>query len=75
MSSKSKSKNGSKRNGSTASADAALMAEVERLVHREHHDPHSLLGAHAGDGGMVVRAYRPAAEKVVARDDAGRASS
>jgi 1,4-alpha-glucan branching enzyme len=51
--------------------DPALASEVERLVHREHHDPHSLLGAHAGDGGMVVRAYRPAAEKVVARDDKG----
>jgi 1,4-alpha-glucan branching enzyme len=59
-------------NGATSgTSDPALLGEVERLVHREHHDPHSLLGAHAGDGGMVVRAYRPAAEKVVARDDSG----
>ena len=58
----------SKTNGAP---DPALLADVERLVHREHHDPHSLLGAHAGDGGTVIRAYRPAAEKVVARDDKG----
>jgi 1,4-alpha-glucan branching enzyme len=62
----------SKPNGATSgTSDPALLGEVERLVHREHHDPHSLLGAHASDGGMVVRAYRPDAEKVVARGDSG----
>jgi 1,4-alpha-glucan branching enzyme len=49
----------------------SVEAEVERLIHREHHDPHSLLGVHPNGGGMVVRAYRPAAEKVVARDERG----
>ena len=51
--------------------DPELQRDVERLVHREHHDPHSLLGAHAGKDGTVVRAYRPSAEKVVARADTG----
>ena len=40
-------------------------------VEREHHDPHSVLGLHRENGGTVVRAYRPAAEKVVARGAAG----
>ncbi|HEY1853836.1 MAG TPA: 1,4-alpha-glucan branching protein GlgB [Solirubrobacterales bacterium] len=53
--------------------DSTLHAEVERLVHREHHDPHSLLGVHRSNGGAVVRAYRPAAAKVVARPDGGEA--
>ncbi|HEX4304407.1 MAG TPA: hypothetical protein VHZ54_00070, partial [Solirubrobacterales bacterium] len=55
----------------SATTDKALLAEVERLVNREHHDPHALLGAHPGEDGTVVRAYRPAAEKVVARPDRG----
>ena len=33
--------------------------EVERVVRREHTDPHHVLGAHAEDGGVVVRAFRP----------------
>ncbi len=52
-------------------ADPALRSEIERLVHREHHDPHSVLGVHPRDGGMVIRAYRPAASKVLARRDSG----
>jgi 1,4-alpha-glucan branching enzyme len=40
--------------------------EVERLVRGEHHQPHSLLGAHVEDGKLVVRALRPAATAVVA---------
>jgi 1,4-alpha-glucan branching enzyme len=51
--------------------DPELQRDVERLVHREHHDPHALLGAHAGKDGTVVRAYRPSAEAVVARTDSG----
>jgi 1,4-alpha-glucan branching enzyme len=38
--------------------------EVERVVRREHADPHHVLGAHAEDGGVVVRAYRPNAERL-----------
>jgi 1,4-alpha-glucan branching enzyme len=33
------------------------------------HDPHAVLGAHPADGGVVVRAFRPDAERVVARVD------
>jgi 1,4-alpha-glucan branching enzyme len=45
------------------------MNDVEQLIRREHPDPHQVLGAHACNGGVVVRAFRPAAEKVVARVD------
>ena len=41
--------------------------QIERLVAREHSDPHSLLGAHAQNGGVVVRAFRPEAESVKVR--------
>jgi len=34
--------------------------DLDRLVRREHGDPHSLLGAHKYDGGVVVgRCARP----------------
>ncbi|MBA3328809.1 MAG: 1,4-alpha-glucan branching protein GlgB, partial [Solirubrobacterales bacterium] len=42
-------------------------SDVERLVARDHHDPHSILGAHPSDGGVVVRAFRPAAQSIVAQ--------
>ena len=35
--------------------------ELDQLVRREHSDPHTVLGAHPQDGGVVVRALRPAA--------------
>jgi 1,4-alpha-glucan branching enzyme len=38
--------------------------EIERLVAGEHPDPHSVLGAHRADGGIVVRAHRPGAESI-----------
>jgi 1,4-alpha-glucan branching enzyme len=38
--------------------------EVERVVRREHADPHHVLGAHAENGGVVVRAYRPNADRL-----------
>ncbi len=41
--------------------------ELERLAGGGHHDPHSLLGMHPAGGGVVVRALRPGAERVVAR--------
>ena len=44
----------------------SVATDIDRLVGREHHDPHSLLGAHpSGDGGVVVRTLRPMAESVV----------
>jgi 1,4-alpha-glucan branching enzyme len=36
-------------------------AELESIVRREHSNPHAVLGAHPEDGGVVVRAFRPAA--------------
>jgi 1,4-alpha-glucan branching enzyme len=42
----------------------AAAPDLERLVKREHNAPHSVLGAHPHDGGVVVRAFRPAASDV-----------
>ncbi|HEY6189965.1 MAG TPA: 1,4-alpha-glucan branching protein GlgB [Pyrinomonadaceae bacterium] len=38
--------------------------ELNRLLRFTHPDPHSVLGAHPGAEGVMVRAYRPDAEKV-----------
>jgi 1,4-alpha-glucan branching enzyme len=43
--------------------------EVELLVEGRLADPHHLLGAHPLDGGVVVRAWRPAARAVVVRPE------
>ncbi|MEY2441632.1 MAG: 1,4-alpha-glucan branching enzyme [bacterium] len=43
----------------------SVAADIDRLVAREHHDPHSILGAHQSGGGVTVRALRPMAESVV----------
>jgi len=43
--------------------------ELEALVRREHSNPHAVLGAHADDGGVVVRTLRPAACAVTALPD------
>jgi 1,4-alpha-glucan branching enzyme len=45
--------------------------EVEQLVRREHPDPHQLLGAHPCNGGIVVRVFRPAADRILARPAGG----
>jgi 1,4-alpha-glucan branching enzyme len=47
--------------------------ELDQLVRREHHDPHSILGAHPEDGGVVIRALRPAACEIKALVDGGPA--
>ncbi len=44
-------------------------SELEALVRREHSNPHSVLGAHRQNGGVVVRALRPAASSVIVRTD------
>ncbi|MBX5482185.1 MAG: 1,4-alpha-glucan branching protein GlgB [Myxococcaceae bacterium] len=50
-------------------------AEVERqiaaLTELRHPDPHALLGIHPEGDGVVIRAFRPNAEKVVALPDGG----
>ena len=38
--------------------------DLHRLLSLRHSDPHSVLGAHLVDGGVVVRAFRPSADKV-----------
>jgi 1,4-alpha-glucan branching enzyme len=39
----------------------AAAPDLERLVRRQHNDPHSILGAHPHADGVVIRALRPAA--------------
>ncbi len=41
--------------------------ELHALVRRQHHNPHGVLGAHPADGGVVIRALRPAACAVTAQ--------
>ena len=48
------------------------LGELERLVSGQHHDPHSILGAHPGPDGVVVRALRPMARSVTLILDDGR---
>ncbi|HEY6394090.1 MAG TPA: 1,4-alpha-glucan branching protein GlgB, partial [Candidatus Binataceae bacterium] len=38
--------------------------DIERLLALEHPDPHSVLGAHPMADGVLVRAYRPGAERI-----------
>jgi 1,4-alpha-glucan branching enzyme len=40
------------------------LAEIDRLARGEHHDPHSVLGAHPGPDGTIVRAFQPYAKSV-----------
>ncbi len=45
-------------------ADQVSLAEIDTLLAGHHHDPHALLGAHLGPGGVTIRALRPLAETV-----------
>src|SRR5690625_3866268 len=38
--------------------------QLAAVVHGAHHSPHSVLGAHGGDGQVTVRALRPLADSV-----------
>jgi 1,4-alpha-glucan branching enzyme len=49
----------------SAAAEVSL-GEIERLVAGQHHDPHSVLGAHLGPDGVTIRALRPLASSVTA---------
>src|SRR5689334_13610308 len=40
------------------------MSDADRLLSRQHADPHAYLGAHQSNGAIVVRAFRPAAAHV-----------
>ncbi|MFB4277336.1 MULTISPECIES: 1,4-alpha-glucan branching protein GlgB [unclassified Nonomuraea] len=41
-----------------------MRTELDRLAGGAHHDPHSVLGAHPGSGGVIFRTLRPLAERV-----------
>src|SRR5262249_23233706 len=45
--------------------------DIEAIVHRDLAEPHRVLGAHADNGGVVIRTFRPDAAKVVARPEGG----
>ena len=38
--------------------------DLDRVVDGWHHDPHSILGPHAGTDSVTIRALRPLAEAV-----------
>ena len=40
------------------------LGEIDRVIAGTHHDPHSILGAHPGPDGVVVRVLRPLAKSV-----------
>ncbi|MGB9183632.1 MAG: 1,4-alpha-glucan branching protein GlgB [Solirubrobacteraceae bacterium] len=48
-------------------------AELDALARREHGQPHSVLGAHPGPGGVTVRVLRPGALKVSVKPSKGKA--
>src|SRR5213595_1046056 len=48
------------------------LGEIERIAAGQHYDPHSVLGAHPGPGGVIIRALRPLATSVAVVLDDGR---
>ncbi len=48
-------------------------SELDALARREHAQPHSVLGPHSVNGGVVVRALRPAAGTVTVKPAKGKA--
>src|SRR6516225_6646507 len=56
----------------TDTSAEASREEIEQLVSGQYHDPHSILGAHPGPDGIVVRALRPMARSVTLILDDGR---
>ena len=64
---KAAAKKAAPKKAATAAAPAPRVVrdeELDRVVGGAHHDPHSILGAHVGDGAVTVRALRPGASKV-----------
>jgi 1,4-alpha-glucan branching enzyme len=50
---------------------AVATTELDALVKREHSNPHTVLGAHRAEDGVVIRALRPAACAVTAHLEDG----
>ncbi len=48
------------------------LGEIEQVIAGQHYDPHSILGAHPGPDGVVIRALRPLATSVTVVLDDGR---
>ena len=48
-----------------------LNAEIDRVISLRHPNPHSVLGIHPDGDGLVIRAFRPDAEKINVLPDAG----
>ena len=46
--------------------------DLDALVRREHPEPHAILGAHAHNGGVVVRALRPSAQSIAVKPSRGK---
>src|ERR1017187_5991815 len=57
---------------SAGRADQVSHDEIDRIIGGTHHDPHSVLGAHPGPDGVVVRALRPLAAAVTGVLPGGR---
>ena len=49
---------------STPGLSSIPAEDLKRLLALRHQDPHSILGAHPTARGVIVRAYRPDAEKI-----------
>src|SRR5947207_2463278 len=49
---------------SSLSAPSLDRGEIKSLLSLKHGDPHAILGAHYLDGGIMIRAFRPDAEKI-----------
>ena len=58
--------------GSALMSAGPSLGEIERIAAGQHHDPHSVLGAHPGPDGVIIRALRPLATSVTAVLDDGR---
>ncbi len=50
---------------------AELNTQLQRLIEFNHPDPHAVLGIHSDGDGVVVRTFRPDAEKVTILPDSG----
>src|SRR5271155_4807790 len=63
----------SRRPASSAPASNAVSRipaeQLKRLIELRHQDPHSILGAHPTDRGVIVRDYRPDAVRVLLLSD------
>ena len=46
--------------------------ELDQLTGGAHHDPHSILGPHLGDGGVTIRVLRPWAKGITVVSDGQR---